>query len=513
MVTHGADSIQRIASLGLLVTVLAIFWILQKCFRGPLAAIPGPWYSRFTDIVLKYYIFTGRRIHYIHQLHQKYGSVVRVSPNEVEVSDLAAYREVHRIGSGFVKAPWYDTFTPGMESNVFSMTNVHEHAARRRLLARPFRRSSLLTHFQRLVTERTRFAVAKIVQEANQGDCDVMKWWTLMTTDIIMEVAFGEKAGLLEAGEKNNYMKDLERTELSFSLQGETPWLYRFLKVVNPGAYRGIDQSLVNVIAKATESARKAKEGKLSPHNILSGMIEASRLEGTVVNDFGLGSQASALVIAGSGTTSATLTYATWVLLKHPAVRQKLEDELIRLPDDFDDVKLEGLPYLTTFVTEVLRVYGSAPGALPRTTPSHGIQIGDYRIPPGVTLTTQAYTMHRDPSIFENPETYVKLLILLHCLNSLAKNFRFDPDRFYKRDLTTDQKHAFTPFGGGTRVCLGIHLAYMEIRHGTAEFVRNCRHLKLSRLTTPESMEMENFFLIAPKGHRLMVESSVKTES
>ena len=85
----------------------------------------------------------------------------------------------------------------------FSMTNVHEHAARRRLLARPFSRSSLLTHFQGLVTERTRFAVANIVQEANQDDCDVMKWWTLMTTDVIMEVAFGEKAGLLEAGEVN----------------------------------------------------------------------------------------------------------------------------------------------------------------------------------------------------------------------------------------------------------------------------------------------------------------------
>lgn len=127
--------------------------------------------------------------------------MVRVSPNEVEVSDLAAYREVHRIGSGFVKSPWYDTITPGMESNVFSMTNVQKHAARRRLLARPFSRSSLLSNFQGLVTERSRLAVAKIKEEARIGVCDAMKWWTLMTSDVIMEVAFGEKAGLLEAGE------------------------------------------------------------------------------------------------------------------------------------------------------------------------------------------------------------------------------------------------------------------------------------------------------------------------
>ena len=49
----------------------------------------------------------------------------------------------------------------------------------------------------------------------------------------------------------------------------------------------------------------------------------------------------------------------------------------------------------------------------------------------------------------------------------------------------------------------------MELRHGIAEFVRRCRHLELSSLTTPESMEMENYFLITPKDHRLLVEERV----
>lgn len=61
------------------------------------------------------------------------------------------------------------------------------------------------------------------------------------------------------------------------------------------------------------------------------------------------------------------------------------------------------------------------------------------------------------------------------------------------------QKHVFTPFGSGSRTCLGMHLAYIELRHGIAEFFRRCQDLVLSGLTTPESMEMENFFLIGPK--------------
>lgn len=313
--------------------------------------------------------------------------------------------------------------------------------------------------------------------------------------------------------QKDNYINDLERAERSFSLQGSTPWLYSILKVINPKVYRVYDQSLARVIVKATLSAQKAKEGKLNRQNILSGMIEASRLEGTVVSDFDLGSQASALVIAGSGTTATTLTYATWALLTYPNVRHKLEVEVMELSNDFDDTTLEKLPYLDAFITEVLRVYGSAPGALPRTTPSHGIQIGGYYVPPGITLTTQAYTMHRDPLIFENPDRYVRCLKICMALADWWFSVRrFDPERFYQCGLTLDQKHAFTPFGGGTRVCLGIHLAYMELRHGVTEFVRECRELELSELTTPESMKMENFFLIAPISHRLMVESVRKTE-
>ncbi len=151
--------------------------------------------------MLRYKVLAGQRLFYIHELHQKYGSVVRIDPQEVNVCDLEAYSEVHRIGSGFTKAAWYDRATYGIEGNVFVMTNVKEHAARRRLLARPFSRSSLLANFQLLVADRTRLAVAKIKREASLGECDVMKWWTLMATDVIAQVAFGEKFHLLEAGE------------------------------------------------------------------------------------------------------------------------------------------------------------------------------------------------------------------------------------------------------------------------------------------------------------------------
>lgn len=57
------------------------------------------------------------------------------------------------------------------------------------------------------------------------------------------------------------------------------------------------------------------------------------------------------------------------------------------------------------------------------------------------------------------------------------------------------------PYGGGTRICLGLHLAYMELRLGTALFFRECKGARPSAKTTDDVMAMAETFLIAPKGH------------
>lgn len=205
--------------------------------------------------------------------------------------------------------------------------------------------------------------------------------------------------------QKSQYIKDLERVTLVWGLQGEVPCLYPIMRLLAPGFIRECDKSLQNVVNYGLSAAGRAGKGtSLARHNIISGLIDASRAEGTRLTDFSLGSQASALIVAGSGTTAVTLTYAVWAVLQHPAVQSKLEEEVAGLPESFDDTILEKLPYLNAVLTETLRLYGSAPGALPRVTPSKGMQVNDFYIPPGVVLTTQSYTMHRNPSIFSNPE-------------------------------------------------------------------------------------------------------------
>lgn len=57
-----------------------------------------------------------------------------------------------------------------------------------------------------------------------------------------------------------------------------------------------------------------------------------------------------------------------------------------------------------------------------------------------------------------------------------------------------------------------MHLAYMELRLAAATFFRECRGAILAPSTTSESMEIENIFLIAPKGQECRVVLPTETK-
>ena len=79
---------------------------------------------------------------------------------------------------------------------------------------------------------------------------------------------------------------------------------------------------------------------------------------------------------------------------------------------------------------------------------------------------------------------------------------RYLPSRWVNDEVSGEAKKAFHPLGAGSRACIGMHLAYMEIRLATAEFFRVFKGARLAPSATPQCMEMEHFFAGAPKGHK-----------
>lgn len=97
-----------------LVIAAILLWVglrLIRSLASPLRKIPGPTISLFTSLLLKWEEIHAARTLYIHSLHEKYGPVVRIAPNEVSFTSWAALKEIYCSGgSGYDKSHFYDLF-------------------------------------------------------------------------------------------------------------------------------------------------------------------------------------------------------------------------------------------------------------------------------------------------------------------------------------------------------------------------------------------------------------------
>ncbi|TKA71971.1 hypothetical protein B0A49_05334 [Cryomyces minteri] len=342
-----------------------------------------------------------------------------------------------------------------------------------------------------VVRQRVDLAVAKIKRDAEQGSADVLKWFTFMATDVSGELSFGRSFEMLQREQKNPYIRDLETAMMIAGIRSELQPLltiasYLPLKVLRH--VLDIDRRLWSYGDEAISNLKvhiARKQGHAAP-SLFSKFLDPTKNQ--ELTDPEIAQEASNLIVAGSDTTAASLTYFVWAVL-HPNnihVRRRLMDEISTVPANARASDLSSLQYLRAVVDETLRLYGAAPGSLPRVVPSAGVVLSQYPIPGGVTVSTQAFTMHRDPDIFKDPE-------------------RFEPSRW--ENPSQEMKDAFSPFGAGSRTCLGIHLAMLELLLGAFTFLKQIPDATLSPTTTDESMEFENYFLIAPKSHCCQIQS------
>ncbi|KAI7778726.1 hypothetical protein LA080_001873 [Diaporthe eres] len=473
--------------LGAIALVLWLSRLVLTAVRSPVRSIPGPWYSRFTQAVLKYHTIRGRRMYYVDDLHSKYGPIVRIAPDEAAVSSLQATQMIHKVGSGFNKSSFYDAITAqrrDSEPGIFSMRGGKPHAARRKLFARPFSQNSLRANWESVIQSKVRLAVNRIREEAGaEGEADILKWWTLMATDVIAHLSFGESFRMLELGRQTPFIDAVQAALMLGVITSEAPFLrwigpYIPLKSVKK-LFSGEDL----ILEHGSVAVQNMRTDSANSQNLFGQMLaQADSQEKTDLTDATVRQEATNFIVAGSDTTAVTLTYLVWAVLKRPQLRAALEDEVAALSPELLPEELQQAPLMNSIIDEALRLYGAAPGPLPRTVPEGGATLGDYFIPAGTTVTTHAYTLHRDPNIFPNP-------------------LEFDGWRFVKQPLSPVQKAAFMPYGGGTRICIGLHLAYMELRLATALFFRECKGARLSAKTTEDVMAMAETFLIAPKGH------------
>ncbi|XVF71416.1 hypothetical protein PTKIN_Ptkin12aG0035300 [Pterospermum kingtungense] len=149
------------------------------------------------------------------------------------------------------------------------------------------------------------------------------------------------------------------------------------------------------------------------------------------------------IVIAGTDTSTVTMEWAMSNLLNHPEVLQKARAEIdsqIGQEDLIDEADVSKLHYLQSIIFETLRLYPAAPLLLPHV-PSSDCCIAGYNVPRGATVLMNAWAIHRDPKLWDDPTS-------------------FKPERFENGDMKLGEySHKLMPFGLGRRACPGANLA------------------------------------------------------
>lgn len=173
---------------------------------------------------------------------------------------------------------------------------------------------------------------------------------------------------------------------------------------------------------------------------------------------------------AGQETSAITLTYALRELARHPEVQRALREEIRTLlpslsssmtttpPHPPSAKEIDALPLLSAVLTETLRLHAAIPGPQPRITPSTGIvTLGAYTsLPPNVRVSAQAYSLHRLPAVFPEPESWTPARWL-------------DAGEAEKREM----QRCFWAFGSGARMCVGSHLATQGLKAAIVGVVRS----------------------------------------
>ncbi|KAF7532639.1 hypothetical protein G7054_g7772 [Neopestalotiopsis clavispora] len=426
-----------------------ILYILGRCvyllFFHPLSKFPGPKIAAVSEAWGVWALVSGRQPFHLLDAHRKYGDVFRVAPNELSFASPQSYQDIYgHVSKGrgrFLKTEFYDNGAP----RIVSVRDPEVHARQRKALSHAFSAKALRSQ-ETIVHQYVDMFIEQLSKLGNAGQkaIDASEAYNWVTFDIIGDLAFGESFNAVADGTKNFWINIIFDGITSMMIDAAKKRM-AVIKYLEPWlvAPRSADKLATHVRLSKDKARKRLQMGGDSRRDVedfFGHMIRKGTITEQEMTD-----QARTLILAGSETTATTLTGTTWYLLHNPECLAKLQHEVRSTFASFDEItgdSTAGLKYLHGVIEEGLRVFPAVSGALPRYSP--GAVIDGHYVPAGVTVSNCAYPMTRDSRYWHDPTA-------------------FRPERWIGENLQ-DEFRASQPFSAGPRACLGINLAYLELR-------------------------------------------------
>ncbi|KAJ5628016.1 hypothetical protein N7490_010244 [Penicillium lividum] len=145
----------------------------------------------------------------MHDLHNKYGDIVRIAPDELAFSHPDAWKDImgHKNGKPeMAKASWF--YRPTDEPLHIVNEDIDEHKRLRRQMAHGFSEKSMRGQ-EPMIRKYVDMLLDRLRENCEKGSVVISDWYNFTTFDIIGDLAFGESFGCLEGSNYDDWIKGI----------------------------------------------------------------------------------------------------------------------------------------------------------------------------------------------------------------------------------------------------------------------------------------------------------------
>eukprot|EP01103_Thecamoeba_quadrilineata_P010370 TRINITY_DN221_c0_g1_i1.p1 TRINITY_DN221_c0_g1~~TRINITY_DN221_c0_g1_i1.p1 ORF type:complete len:488 (-),score=79.60 TRINITY_DN221_c0_g1_i1:72-1535(-) len=277
---------------------------------------------------------------------------------------------------------------------------------------------------------------------------EMQKLFCQFTLDSIGEIAFGTNIDSLhkpefpfaQAFDDTTYCLDHRFANPLWKYSGWTPFERKLRKAI----------SILDAFAAQIIKERRADPNLSTNKDILSQHLQIEDSEIPITDKY-LRDVILNFMIAGRDTTSQTLLWTFYLLAQNSDVEKKLIDEVDTILKDekpsYENVK--NLKYLQSVIDESLRLYPPVPIDQKYSVEDDVLPNG-YKIKAGTIVEWSAWVNGRHPDFWEEP--------------LLFKPERWSGPEHNGGKPVPNRVPPFIPFQFGPRLCLGMNMAYLEVK-------------------------------------------------
>ncbi|OAP59248.1 hypothetical protein AYL99_06546 [Fonsecaea erecta] len=438
------------------VVLAAILFLipLQLYFRyRKLSSIPGPFLASFTDLWRAYAQNYGVIATTLIKLHEKHGPLVRIGPNTIHVSDPAAVSTIYTNHGEFKKADSYSplrvpTSRGKSIGSVIDMQDEEGNTLLKRGVGNAFATKTLLD-YEHSVDETVNELARTIIEVP---EFDLFKTMQFFQLDMLTQLAFSENLGHLQYRRDVWGMVDPSRDRVLHWVQWQAFPTLEYLLFQHP-LFNWITKRssawALEALAKLAKRESAPLEKTEGQKDLLQKYVDAFKKNPAITHDI-IELMTTSTISAGFDSTTVTVTTILFFLMKYPAAHERLKKELEQahlstpVPQWTEVNRLE---YLDAVFKEAMRCNPFVTIPLERVVPRGGAVIAGKHIPAGTTVGCAAKVIHSNRALYGEDVD------------------EFRPERW----LTDPEKklameRASMGFGSGKRVCLGRHIAELEIK-------------------------------------------------